>query len=85
MAEICQSVLDGFGMPAEWALAIVVPIFMGNGYIGNCSCCSAVKLLDHGMKVVERVLKKGFIGLCLLMKCNLALYLRAEQLMLYLS
>ena len=27
MDKICQKVLDGFGMPAEWALSIVAPIF----------------------------------------------------------
>ena len=31
MVEICQKVLDGFGMPAELALSIVVPIFMWKG------------------------------------------------------
>ena len=55
MAEICQKVLDGFGMPAEWALSIVVSIFKGMGDIRNCSCYGAVKLLEHDMKVVERV------------------------------
>ena len=58
MAEICQKVLDGFGMPAEWALSIVVPIFKGKGDIRNCSCYGVVKLLEHGVKVVERVFKK---------------------------
>ena len=29
MAEICQKVLDGFGMSAEWALRILVPIYKG--------------------------------------------------------
>ena len=29
MAELCQGVLDAFGMPAEWSLSIVVPIFQG--------------------------------------------------------
>ena len=38
MAEICHRVLDGFGMPVEWALSIVVPIFNGKVYIRNCSC-----------------------------------------------
>ena len=38
MAEIYQKVLDGFGMPVEWALSIVVPVFMGRGDIRNCSC-----------------------------------------------
>ena len=55
MAEICQKILDGFGMQAEWALSIVVPIFKGKGNIRNCSCYCAVKLLEHGMKVVEGV------------------------------
>ena len=58
MAEICKKVLDGFGTPAEWALSIVLPIIMGKGDIRNCSCYRAVKLLELGMKVAERVLKK---------------------------
>ena len=29
MVEICQKVLDGFGMPSEWALGIVLLIFKG--------------------------------------------------------
>ena len=45
-------------MPADWALGIVVPIFKGKVDIGSCSCYRAVKLLEHGMKVVEWVLEK---------------------------
>ena len=45
-------------MPSEWTLAIVVPIFKWKGDITNCSCYRAVKLLEHGMKVVVRVLEK---------------------------
>ena len=57
MAEICQSP-RWIGMPAEWALSIVVPILKGKGDIRNCRCNRAVKLIEHGMKVVERVLEK---------------------------
>ena len=57
VAEICQNVLDGYGMPAEWALCIVVPIFMRKCDILKNGCYGAVKLLEHGMKVV----KKGFV------------------------
>ena len=58
MAEICQKVRDGFGMPAEWAVRTVVPIFKGKGDIRKCSWHRAVKLFEHGMKVVvERVLE----------------------------
>ena len=42
-------------MPAEWALSIVVPIFKGKRDIRNCSCYGVVKLLEHGMKVVEKI------------------------------
>ena len=61
MAEICQKVLDVFGMPAEFALSTVVPIFKGKGDIRNCICYIYVKLLEHGMKVEERVLEKGLV------------------------
>ena len=45
-------------MPVEWTLSKVDQIFKGKGDIRNCSCYRAVKLLEHGMKVVERVLAK---------------------------
>ena len=51
-------VLDGFGMPAEWALSIVVLIFKRKDDIRNCSCYRVVKLLKHGTNVVERVIEK---------------------------
>ena len=50
-------------MPVEWVLSIVVPIFNEKD-IRNCSCYRGVKLLEHGMKVVERVLEKGFVEYC---------------------
>ena len=36
-AEICQKVLDGFRMFAEWALSTVVPTIKEKG--DNCNCC----------------------------------------------
>ena len=33
MAEIWKKILDGFGMPVECAIAIMVPIFNGKGDI----------------------------------------------------
>ena len=43
-------------MTVEWALSIVVSIFMGMGDIRNCSCYGAVKLIEHAMNVMERML-----------------------------
>ena len=48
-------------MPVEWTLSVVLPIFMGKGDTSNCSYHRAVKLLEHGMNAVERVLQKTFL------------------------
>ena len=55
IAEICLKVLDGFGMPAEWALGIVVISTRGRVILGTAATIDtiAMKLLEHGMKVVE--------------------------------
>ena len=63
MAEVCQRVLDGFGMPVEWALSIVAAIFKGKGDIRNCNCYGDMMLIEHGMNVVERVLEKWLHGI----------------------
>ena len=55
MVELCQGVLDGRGIPDEWALSIVVPIFKGKG---DAMSCRGVKLLQHAMKIVEKVLER---------------------------
>ena len=60
IVELCR-VFDVFRMPAEWALSLVVPIFNGKADIMNCCCYRARKLLEHGMKEIERMLEKCFI------------------------
>ena len=37
---------------------MVVPIFKGNGDVISCGLYRGVKLLEHAMKIVERVLEK---------------------------
>ena len=57
MMELCQGVLDGRGMPCDWALSFVVPIFKGKGDAMNCMAYRGVKLLEHAMRIVEKVLQ----------------------------
>ena len=58
MMELCQHVLDGRGMPDEWKTSLVVPIFQGKGDVMSCGSYRGVKLLEHAMKIVERVLER---------------------------
>ena len=56
MVELWQGVLDGRGMPGDWALSVVVPIFKGKEDAINCMAYRGVKLLEHAIKTVEKVL-----------------------------
>ena len=58
MMELCQCVLDGRGMPDEWKTGEIVPIFEGKGHVMSCGSYRGVKLLEHAMKIVERVLER---------------------------
>ena len=58
IVELCQRVLLGKGMPDEWQTSVLVPIFKGKGDVRNCNTYRGVKLLEHAMKIVERVLDR---------------------------
>ena len=58
MVELCQSMLDGRGMLDECALSVVVPTFKGKGDTMNCGAYRGVKLLEHALKIVEKVLER---------------------------
>jgi len=56
--QLCQRVLDGNGIADEWKTSVVVPIFKGKGDVIKCASYRGVKVLEHGMKIVERLLER---------------------------
>ena len=50
-------------MPEEWKTSVVVPIFKEKGEVMDCGEYTGVKLLEHAMKIVERVLENRIRGL----------------------
>ena len=58
LIEHCQRILDGKGMPANSATSVVILIFKGKGDIIDCSMYRCVKLLEHAMQIVEKVLER---------------------------
>ena len=56
--QLCQRVLDGKGISDEWKTSVVVPILKGKGDVMNCGSYRGVRLLEHGMKIIETVLEK---------------------------
>lgn len=61
--KLCKGVLDGRGMPDDWALSFVIPILKGKRDAMSCEAYRGVKLLEHAMKIVERVLEKRIRGM----------------------
>ena len=57
MKKLCQRVLDGEGMPEEWKTSVVVPVFKEKRDVMDCEACRGVKLLEHAIKIVERMLE----------------------------
>ena len=58
MMELGQHVLDGRGMPNKWKTSVVVSIFKGKGDMMSCGSYRIMKVLQHAMKIVERVLER---------------------------
>ena len=55
--NLCQHVLDGIQMPNEWNTRVIVAIFKRNSGVMSHGSYRGVKLLENGMKNVERKLE----------------------------
>ena len=58
MMKLCWQYFFGKGMPVDWGTIMMVPICKGKEDVMNCGAYRGVKLLEHEMKIVERVLEK---------------------------
>ena len=58
MTKICNHVVREGAMPKEWELSTLMPIYKGKGGTMGCDSYRAIKLLEHGIKILERVLER---------------------------
>ena len=56
--QIANEIHNGIDMPYDWRMNTVVPIYKKKGSVMDCASYRGVKLLEHGMKDVERLLEK---------------------------
>ena len=57
MTDLCNWVVRERRMPDDWKRSILVPIYKGKGDPLECGSYRAIKLLEHGMKILEKVLE----------------------------
>ena len=57
LTKIFQEIIEGGEIPDDWKLSLTVPIYKGKGDALDCGRYRGIRLLEHGMKVFEKVLE----------------------------
>src|SRR6267154_698996 len=57
VADICSEVVSSGEIPADWKRSWMVNVYKGKGNALECSSYRGIKLLDHVLKVLERVIE----------------------------
>ena len=52
---LCNGIVKEGSIPEDWKSSVVLPIYKGKGDPMECGSYRGIKLLEHGMKVVERI------------------------------
>ena len=58
LSSICNRIVKEEAVPESWQMSELVTIYKGEGDVLECSSSRGIKLLEHGMKVAERVLER---------------------------
>jgi len=53
--DLCNGIAKEGCIPADWKSSVVLLIFKGKGDPMECGSYRKTKLLEHAMKVVERI------------------------------
>ena len=58
LAEVANNMLEGNNTPEYWRKIDLIPLFQGKGDVRSCGNYKSIQLLQHGMKVIERICEK---------------------------
>jgi len=53
--DLCNGTVKEGSLPEDWKSSVVLPIYKGKGDPMECGSYRGIKLLEHAMKVVERI------------------------------
>ena len=55
--DLCNGIVKEGCIPEDWKSSVVLPIYKGKGDPVGCGSYRGIQLLEHVMKVVERIFK----------------------------
>ncbi len=58
MTRVFRSIVDEGEIPEDWKNCITVPMHKGKGDALECGKHTGVRLLEHGMKLFEKLLEE---------------------------
>lgn len=58
LADVANDMLSGLKMPDSWRKSVLIPLYKGKGDARTCGNYRSIKLLEHGMKVIERIFEE---------------------------
>ena len=53
--DLCNGIVKEGSIPEDWKSSVVLQIYKGKGDPMQCGSYRGIKLLEHAMKVVERI------------------------------
>ena len=53
--DLCNGIVKEGSIPEDWKSSVVLPIYKGKGDLMECGSYRGITLLEHAMKVVERI------------------------------
>jgi len=69
--DLCNGIVKEGSIPEDWKSSVVLPIYKGKGDPIECGSYRGIKLLEHAMKVLERILSTESGSRLRLMTCSL--------------
>jgi len=55
LLDLCDGIVKEGCIPEDWKWIVIIPIYKGKGEPVECGSYMGIKLLEHAMKVVERI------------------------------
>jgi len=59
--DLCSGIVKEGFISEDWKSSVVLPIYKGKGDPMDCGSYRGIKLLEHAVKVVERIFKYTFL------------------------
>ena len=55
LLDLCNGIVKEGCIPEDWKSSVILPIYKGKGDPMECGSYREIRLLEHAMKVVERI------------------------------